>query len=173
MMRKRSGLFTMTALIVIWVLGFSSPALAQEAPPQLVDPSANTLGSITATAPTAQFMIANTASQLVTIQVLGISPGFAPSFRVLNPGAAVILEVGNSKGESSASGQAVFAITGAYMIEVSGEGGSGGEFVLTLQQASIPAPVELVSGEVVSAVVNSEIPVHLYRVRGAGWRGNR
>ncbi|MFN8561866.1 MAG: CARDB domain-containing protein [Anaerolineae bacterium] len=75
-----------------------------------------------------------------------------------------ILTVPNPDGLSSLSADASFADAGDYIIEVSGENGGTGQFVLSLQPgAALPEPVELTANTPVADTVGSQTPVRLYR----------
>lgn len=149
-----------------WVVG---PTLAQDGLLQPVDPSGNTLGEVSATAPTARFVVPSMGNESAQLTVFGITSGFAPRFRVLGPDQLPILDIGNGEGASTASGTAFFTAAGIYVIEIESATSTPGQFMLNIQPgAPLPPPVVLALGQAVPGVVGSASPVLIYEFTGVG-----
>src|SRR5687767_4211788 len=123
-------LFVRLAVIGLCLLWSSGYALAQESTPIQIGQNAS--GEVTAEAPTVRFSLNANAGETATIQVLGLTPGFPPRFRVLNPSAVEILSVPNPTRLSTVVGSASFAVAGTYTIEVEGADTTTGQFVLSV-----------------------------------------
>ncbi len=173
-MIRRAGVpLAVLSLLCIFVLVLGGPLIAQGSLPQVVDVTSSTAGQITADAPTARFVVVAPANGgSADIQVSSIGPGFAPHFHVLDPTGTVVIEVANTGSQNTVSGAAPFSAPGAYVIEVSGEQGSTGQFVLTLRAGvAPPTPVDLTPELPVSGIVGSQTPVLIYRFAWAGLAG--
>ncbi|MBI1257088.1 MAG: SH3 domain-containing protein [Chloroflexi bacterium] len=124
----------------------------------------NATGSVTAEANSASFALTVNAGDTALIQVLAISAGYAPNFRVVNAAGVEILNVANPEGKATLIGNASFNDAGVYTIVVGGENGSTGQFVLSLQAGTpLPEPTTLTVDQPVSATVGNTTPVQLYR----------
>lgn len=157
--RLKSRLFV---LGVLCLLILALPVLAQDGLPQPVNPSGNTIGEVAAGVP-ARFVVASSGNESAQIQVFGIGLGLLPRFRVLDATGTVILEVANPTLANTVGGTAFFTNTGAYVIEVSGEQGTTGQFMLSLQPgAPPPPPAPLPVGQTVEGVVGPQTPVLVY-----------
>ena len=123
----------------------------------------NAFGELTADANVARYTLTATGGETARIQVLALSTGFVPRFRVVNPAGIEILTVPNPDGLNILTGSASFADAGDYLIEIQGENNTVGEFALSLQPgAALPEAVELVIDQLVSDVVSSQTPVRVY-----------
>jgi hypothetical protein len=72
-------------------------------------------------------------AQSVEIQVLAVTPGFAPTFVVLDPGDSVVLTASNPGSQSTVQGTPSLLIPGTYTIQVSGINGAAGQFLISVQ----------------------------------------
>src|SRR5689334_2411298 len=109
--------FVAAALICI-LLTSAALVSAQAATP--ISIGENQLGSVAAPNGSVPFSLSVASPQSVEIQVLAVTSGFAPTFRVLDPGGAVVLEATNAGAQSIAQGMPNLFTPGAYRIEVSG-----------------------------------------------------
>jgi uncharacterized protein YraI len=124
----------------------------------------NTSGELTSEVSRIEYTVSAAGGETVSIQVLAMSPELTPSFRVLNPAGIEILVVANPEGVTIVEGDASLTDAGEYRIQVEGANGTIGQFVLSLQLgASLPEPVELLDGQLISDVVGSETPLRTYR----------
>ena len=138
-------------------------ALAQgEATPIAI--GENDFGELTAEVSIAQYSVTATGGETARIQVLALSEGFVPRFRLVNPAGVEILTVPNPDGLNMLTSSASFADAGAYLIEIQSENNTVGQFALSLQPgAALPEAVELVIDQPISDVVSSQTPVRVYR----------
>jgi len=168
-MSRRGALLPLVLIVGLCLGLLGVPALAQDGQPQPVDASGNTLGEVSLAAPTARFIVPSAGNEGVQITVFGITSGFTPRFRVLDPTQTVSLDVGNPEGLSTATGTASFTAPGVYTVEIESSIGAAGQFMLNLQPgAPPPPPVALTPGQLVSAVVGSQSPVLIYEFVGTG-----
>ncbi len=124
----------------------------------------NVTGTLTAEASTAQYVLGTNGGETAVVQVLAISPNFAPSFRVLNPAGVEVLNVANPDAKASIVGSVSLSDAGVYTILVQGENGGTGQFLLSLQPgAALPAPTPLNFDQPITAVVGSQTPMLVYR----------
>lgn len=156
MLRLSLGCVWMCLLII------GSAVLAQsDATP--ISIGQNAFGELTAEANTARYSVTAAGGETATIQVLALSAGFVPRFRVVNPAGVEILVVSNPAGLNSLTGNASFPDAGDYRIEIAGENGTLGQFALSLQTGgSLPEAVELAADQPVTDTVGSDTPVHVY-----------
>ncbi len=112
----------------------------------------------------AQFTLSANGGETATIQVLALSAGFAPRFRIVNPSGVEILNIANPNTQATVSSSASFNDAGTYTIEISGENGSGGQFVLSLVPGTpLPQPVALPLDQAITTTVGSQTPVRIYQ----------
>jgi hypothetical protein len=137
-------------------------ALAQgEATPIAI--GENSFGELTAEANVARYSVTATGGEAARIQVLALSEGFVPRFRLVNPAGVEILSVPNPDGLNILTGNASFPDAGVYLIKIEGENNTIGQFTLSLQPgATLPEAVELVIDQPISHVVGSQTPVQVY-----------
>lgn len=168
-MTKPTAFRPLFVLLLLGLLLAGLPVRAQEGLPQPVAIPSNTTGEISLEAPNARYVIVGNSGESVQIQVLSLTPDFAPHFNVSNASGDVILEGTNPNAEPSISGELVISSTAAYLIDVSGEQGNGGQFVLVLQPGvPPPEPVDLLPGTPVTATVGGSTPLVIYRFAHTG-----
>ncbi len=149
--------------VLVWLFGLCTVALAQSTP-MPVQIGQNAVGAITAEVATAEFTFSATGSESATLQALALTPGFAPRFRVVNPAGIEALVVANPESLAILTGSATFEAAGSYTIEVSGENGSTGQFVLSVQPGAPQPPANnLQFNQLVSAAVSSQMPLQVYQ----------
>ncbi|MCC6801356.1 MAG: SH3 domain-containing protein [Anaerolineae bacterium] len=149
------------ALIVMLLFAGAAQAQNDGAPIQI---GQNAVGTLSADVPDMRFALSAFGGETATIQVLALSPGFVPRFRVTNPAGVEILIAPNPSGLTSLENDASFPDAGTYLIEVSGENGSTGQFVLSLQPgAALPEPVDLAINQSITDTVGGNTSVRLYR----------
>jgi hypothetical protein len=128
----------------------------------------NQTGQLTEVQPTATFLIAATEAQSVNIAVFAITPGFAPTFRVLDP-FGVVLDAPATLGTATAvQSSPVFGGPGVYTIEVSSGNGAFGQFLITAQpgQPVLP-PQPLTLGQAVTATLSPQAGRQAYSFAAA------
>ncbi len=172
-MSTRRSLMVLTVHLLVSLIFLGRGVEAQNGLPQPVAESSNTVGEVNAAVPIARYLVTSPGSDLLTIQVLAIGTSLVPHVRVLDAAAAVILEISNSAGQGSVTSDALLTAPGEYLIEVSGELGSTGQFalVLTSVTTSEPGMVDLAAGQPVEATAGGQSPPLVYRVYGVGMAG--
>jgi hypothetical protein len=101
----------------------------------------NKLGQVEANS-AAAFALTVTTPQTVTVQLLGVSEGFAAGFAVYDALDLLIADVPNDAGATVIESTVTLSTPGRYLIEVGGVGGLGGQFLLSVQAAGALAPAE-------------------------------
>ncbi len=156
--------FRVSGLLLCLLFGLAlvaSPSFAQGVPIQI---GQNTIGTLSAEVSTAQYSLTATGGETVMIQVLTLSSGAAPSFRVLNPAGIEVLSLSNPEAKASLTGTITFHDPGVYTVVVAATNGSSGQFVLSLQLgAPQPEPTTLILDQRLSATVGSAVPVQSFR----------
>ena len=123
----------------------------------------NAFGELTAEVSIVQYSVTATGGETANIQVLALSDGFVPRFRLVNPAGIEVLTVPNPDGLNMLTASASFADVGDYLIEIQGENNTVGQFALSLQPgAALPEAVELVIDQPIAEVVGSQNPVRVY-----------
>lgn len=142
---------------------FSLPAFAQPGIVTPVNIGENKTGEITAVAPTATYALTVSSPQLASLQVISLTPGFAPMLRILTFDGAVQQTVPNLNNATLIQTTAGFSTAGQYLLEVAGANGSIGQFVLSVQGGpELPPPVPLVVGLPISNAVQAEAPFQFF-----------
>jgi len=142
---------------------FAQPAFAQAGSIVPVSIGDNKTGEITAAMPTVVYMLAVTDPQLASLQVIGLTPGFAPTLRVLTFGGVVQQTVQNLNNATLIQTTAGFTTAGQYLLEVTGANGSVGQFVLSVQGGpALPPPTALIVGLPVTTLVEPEAPFQFF-----------
>lgn len=153
--------------LFVWVLllavtaGMLVPVAAQSMTPITV--GENKSGEVSAAAPTVTYALTVTAPQTITVQVLGLTPGFAPAFSVLNLNGSPLQSVTPAPGATIALGSVPLPTAGIFQIVVNSATGQPGQFVISVQGgAPLPPPSPLVLGQPQSGVASAQTPIFLY-----------
>lgn len=145
----------------IFLLALAVPTLAQNGIP--IQNGQNAFGELTTEISSVMYTLSPNSGETATIQVLALSPGFIPRFRVLNAAGVEIVNAANPNGLATITGSVSFD-GGVFTIEVMGGNGSVGQFVLSLQPGTpLPPPVTLTLNQPVSGMVGGQTPVQVYR----------
>ena len=159
--RLRSVRFALAGLILLLTMALAGAITAQSLTP--ISIGENKPGEVTAAAPVVSFALTVPSPQTISIQVFGLTPGFAPAFSVLTITGAQLQSVTPPPGATIAAGSTALASAGVYQIAVSSANGQSGQFALSVQGgAPLPAPSPLVLGQPQAGVVSSQSPINLY-----------
>ncbi|MFN8561905.1 MAG: SH3 domain-containing protein [Anaerolineae bacterium] len=151
---RQSG-FAIVALICLFLIG--AIVVSAQTAPTPITIGENQIGTITDTTEGVQFSLSAAAPTSVEIQVLAISPGFAPMFRILDPTGIVVLDATGSSTQTIATGVPNLSSPGSYTIEVSSANGTPGQFLISVQPGTpLAPPPPLVLGETRSGSVDSD-----------------
>lgn len=160
-LRFRSVRVILAGLVLLLGMALGSAVSAQSLTPIAV--GENKPGEITATAPAVSFALTVSAPQTITIQVFGLTPGFAPAFSVLTITGAQLQSVTPPPGATMAVGSAALTAPGIYQIVVSSANGQTGQFALSVQGGTpLPPALPLVLGQPQASVVSVQSPISLY-----------
>ncbi len=161
--RGRHRLILLCTLLLMVVSVFAQPAFAQAGSVTPVSIGENKTGEITAATPTVVYMLAVIDPQLTSLQVIGLTPGFSPTLRVLTFGGVVQQTVQNLNNATLIQTTAGFTTAGQYLLEVAGANGSVGQFVLSVQGGpALPPPTALIVGLPVTTSVEPEAPFQFF-----------
>lgn len=148
-------------LIMLLTAALAAPAAAQAATP--IQIGENKSGEVTAAAPTRVYTLAIAAPQTATVQILGLTPGFAPAFSVLAPSGAAVQTVMPAPGATIALATIALTQPGINQIIVSSGNGQMGQFVISLQGgAPLPPAIPLVLGQLQAGAVTMQTPITLF-----------
>ncbi|HVU13127.1 MAG TPA: SH3 domain-containing protein [Phototrophicaceae bacterium] len=140
---------------------------AQATPPPLTI-GQNTTASITDPTTALQYSLTVAAPQSVNIQVLAITPGFAPTFRVIDPSGAVIVDTANPGTQASVQASPNLSSPGMYIVEIHSANNTAGQFLISVQPgAPLAPPTPLQLGQPVLATVNPQTTRAAYSFSGS------
>lgn len=132
----------------------------------------NKAGAVDVAGAAVPFSVSVAAPQSVNIQVLAISQGFSPTFRVLDPNGLVVLDVPPSSIGTTAQGSPSLSSSGSYTVEVRGANNSTGQFLISLQPgAPLLPPEPLTLGQAVNGTVDPQTTRRAYSFSGSEEEG--
>src|SRR5690349_13749397 len=108
-----AGLFISIAMLLMSVVA----ANAQTTTPTPINIGENQTGEITAAAAAVSYSVQISSPQTAIVQVLGITQGLAPTFRVFDPSGIVIHSAGNTTNQTSVQAALTLLSVGSYRIE--------------------------------------------------------
>ncbi len=100
----------------------------------------NETGNVTDAGSAVSYTLTVAAPMSVNVQVLAITPGFAPNFRMIDPGGIVVLDTSNPGTQTIVQGTPNLSSPGAYTIEVRSANGATGQFLISVQPGAPLAP---------------------------------
>jgi hypothetical protein len=103
--------------------------------------------------PQVNYTFIGTEGDLINLQVMGISQDFDPQVTVLTPGGQILAVNDDdlfSFNPTDAAVSAILPATGQYSVLISGEGGTGGTFVVRVLGRSASEAEELTFGGVIA-----------------------
>lgn len=148
-------------LIILAVILLSVTSVYAQQPSLTIEVGQNQAGTL-ADAPE-RYLLNSATPQRIKIQVLGITDGLAPRFRVLDPNGILIAEVGNSAEVSIIEGGVTLSVPGSYIIEVDSANNIPGDFLISVQSGEPLAPPHpLVLGELQNASLDADTTRQVY-----------
>ena len=130
-LRLRSARLVLAGMILLIGAALASPAFAQSLTPIAV--GENKPGEVTAAAPSVSYVLTVNSPQTISVQVFGLTTGFAPAFNVLTISGVQLLSVTPPPGATLATGSTALSSAGLYQIVVSSANGQTGQFALSVQ----------------------------------------
>ena len=160
--RQQSFGFALVILLCLLLVGALSVSAQAAATPlnvgenktgEVVDPAEPVLYTITVGAPLS-----------VNLQVLAITSGFTPNFRVLDPAGVVILDSANPGAQATVRAALnLSSANAAYTIEVSSANSTAGQFLISLEAGTpLSAPQPLTAGTPVEGRVDAQTTRQAY-----------
>lgn len=157
--------FVLVMLVFTLLAGVVSVG-AQAATPLAI--GENQTGQILDPAVPVRYAISSVTPISVQLQVLAISSGFAPTFRVIDPTGLVTATVPNNGTQTIVQGTANLASAGTYIIEVSSALNATGQFLISVQAgAPLAPPVPLPVGSPVNGTLNPQVTRQAYSFSGS------
>ena len=137
------------------------PTLAQSA--EVITMGENKLAEVTDENPTVMFQYEAANAEMVFLQALAVSDGFAPQV-MISHNNVLVETLTNPAGEAVAEGNVELANAGMYVFEVQSANGTTGQFVLSLQegQEDLPEPLPLMVNVPERADVTEEMSLVRY-----------
>ena len=148
------GVLMAAILICAFLIGAVTVSAQSDIP---VSIGQNVTGEVTADAPAVVYTIEVAAAQSITLQVLAITPGFTPTFRVSDPSGVVVLDTANPGTQTIAQGAPNLAGGVQYTIEVTSANGTPGQFLISVQPgAPLAPPQPLTPGQPLFGTVDAQ-----------------
>jgi hypothetical protein len=153
----------MAACLCLVLVGIA-PVSAQPTPINLGE---NKTSEVSAAAPIAEFTLSSPTAQGARVQVLALTPGFAPFFTVVDSSTGIpVLDVGVEGSTTIVQGSLSLAASVPYLIQVQSANGVFGQFVVSVQPVEIAPGVLLIPGTPISDSVSSASPTKQFGFPG-------
>lgn len=163
---KRVNRWQLLGIVAAMALLFSGRAVwtLQAQIPETVVLGENKVGEVNEVNPTPLYNFQKAAGQVVTVQVLSLTPTFAPAVLITDSTGAPIQQNTNPTLGSSVDAVIDNPAAGVYNIQVSTANGAPGQFVLSVQQGGQPAvpPTPLTVGPPVNGLVDAATPTQRF-----------
>ena len=147
--------------LLILILSLAGPVSLLHAQ-ETITPNENKLGEVTAANLAPLYTFTAEAGESLNIEVLGLTPGFAPFFEVLDNAGAVIQRADNPTNAASVDASVVPAQSGPLSIRVRSANGTAGQFVLRVQTVGAAAAIPLFIGQPINDFVDTVATVKRY-----------
>ncbi len=149
-----SVLVSLTGVLLVGIVAVSAQATST---PISVGGENKTGDLSTATSGSLDFTLVVDAPRNVIVLLLGITPGFAPAFRLRDSSGTVLVDNANAGAVTSLQAQADLPGSGTYTLEVRSATQVAGQFVLSLQAgAASMSPLALTAGTPISGTVDDQ-----------------
>jgi uncharacterized protein YraI len=157
-MKKRSSLWAI--IVVVLALSLSFGVVTTNAQANTLSYGSGLPGQISAAAPLSFFSFVGTANDIVTVQVIGTTPGFSPTVSMNAPTQQQIASSSSdpfTPGNNSARLDARLPQNGSYTLLIGSLTGSNGDFMIYLNGQAALAALPLTAAPVILAV-NPQTP---------------
>ncbi len=152
--RQRRWSFLLLSICILLVGALTASAQATPTP---VTIGQNTIGNISDPTAPIQYALVLGAPQSVSVQVLAVTQGFAPTFQILDPGGVVVMDTANPGTQTIAQGSPSLSSPGTYTIVVRSANNAAGQFLLSVQPgAPLAPPTPLTPGQPISDSVSAQ-----------------
>ncbi len=161
MKSRKSFMFAVFFAIVLTLSAGTMPLAAQGEHPITI--GQNVQGEITRQQPVVTFSLTIDTPQVVTVQVLALTAGFAPAYSIIAPSGAVAQTNANPTDANVVQNSVTLGEVGTYTIQVQRASAALGQFVLSVQAgAALPPPTPLILGQVIAGTLDPLLPPHHY-----------
>ena len=144
--------------MLLWALLISTLTVSAQATATPINVGENKAGEIVDPDVPVLYTLTIGAPMSVNLQVLAITSGFAPNFRVLDPAGVVILDSANAITQAIVRAALnLSSANAAYTIEVHSANNTAGQFLISLEAgAALAAPQPLTAGTPVDGRVDEQ-----------------
>lgn len=159
----RTRKWVLSIFLTVFTLLSSGLLLIQAQETIVINVGENRPGNIANPATPITFNVPILTPQTVNVQVLGITTGFFPSLRVVDPSGIVLQDIANTSAQSIIQASVSFGAAGLYTVHVGSASGTTGDFLLAVQagQPLLP-PSPLTLGVQVPATVSAQQTLNSY-----------
>ena len=166
--RPQKWLVLVRIVFVLLILNVGLQIVSAQGAPIPIAVGENQTGQLTELQPTVTYAVGITQPQSINVAVFAITPGFAPTFRVLDP-FGVVLDAPSTLGTATAvQASPVFGGPGVYTIEVASGNGAFGQFLITLQPGEpVLPPTPLTLGQPVTGTLSPQAGRQAYSFAAA------
>ena len=156
------------SLLITLSLSSAPIVHAQGEEPVPINIGENKIGEVTEANPTSEYVVTVFTPQLIDLQVLAVTQGFAPALRVFDSSGIMVWTATNANLETAVRLASLEVSPGLYRVEVSSANGRPGQFVIGAQSGeALPAPVPLALGQEVASDASSEAERQRYAFAGS------
>jgi len=166
---RRSSIRLICLLFILVAFGVLSVS-AQTAPEPL-QLDENQTGTLSTAAPTIRYALLIDTPSVISARVFAITPGLAPTVRVLDIGGALLIEANNGANATAVQTAPLSVEVGVYQIEVSSANGVLGDYLVNVEAAELAPPQALPGGTPVTGEVSAGASRRAYAFSGAGGNG--
>lgn len=155
-------------LVVLLMLAVAASLPVALAQGGIIQVGENQIGEVAAGGAPASYTLALTQPQVIEIQALAVTQGFAPTLSIYDGAQALLRSEANGGLTSSAQLKGLELNAGAYRIEVGSATGQPGQFVISVQPGPpLAPPVTLALGQPVQGQARASEGPSRYAFAGA------
>lgn len=150
-------------LVFLFITIFLSFGIVNAQEPVPIQIGQNLPGEVSDTVNAVRYLLPSLGNETVNIQAFALTNGFAPRLRVTDASGFTILDVPNPAALSSIGGVATLTASGVYILEITGDANTRGQFIISVQPgAPVAPPIELVVGLPQTGSAGSGTPLTTY-----------
>ena len=165
---RRRSCWSMVIALLMCALFMGAVSVRAQTTPTPITIGENKTGAITDGSGSIQYTLTVSAPQSVTIQVLSLSPNFAPFFQVFDSDGILVLAVVNNDPPTIAQSSLNISSLGSYTIAVKSAADTPGQFLISLEAGAPLTPSQpLMLGQPVSGTVDKQTTRQAYWFSGS------
>jgi hypothetical protein len=154
-----------------FLLALSVLSVRAQSAPVPLQLDENQTGTLTAAAPTVRYALLIDQPSVISARVFAITPGMAPSVRVLDIANTVIAEAPNAASATAVQTGAISVTVGVYQIDVGSANGILGDFLINVESDELAPPQALPGGTIIDGEVSSGSTREAYAFSGTAANG--